>query len=88
MKIIKLDRRYRYYPEFDQAIYFPFLERRTGERVVAWLQEQYGPCEHWDYNTKIPKLVTNPNWRYIKKKRRIYLKNQADISMVLLLCTG
>jgi hypothetical protein len=85
MKIIKLDRRYRWYSEFDQAIYFPMREGKIEQKVVAWCVQQYGVPEYWDTSGDRPRRINNPDWRYDKKKRRIYLKNQADISMALLM---
>jgi hypothetical protein len=88
MKIVKLDGRYRYYPEFTQAIYYPLREWKLEQQVVHWCINQYGALEYWDYNGKYPRKTNNPNWRHDKKKRRIYLKNQADISMALLISSG
>ncbi|CAB4137995.1 hypothetical protein UFOVP328_188 [uncultured Caudovirales phage] len=85
MKIIKLDRRYRWYPEFEHAIYFPMREWKTYERVVEWFYQQYGVAEYWKSTETGPRYTPNPMWRFDKKKRRIYLKNQADISMALLM---
>lgn len=85
MKIIKLDGRYRWYPEFEQAIYFPMREFQIEQQVVKWCASQYGLPECWDYSEGRPRKINNPDWRYDKKKRRIYLKNQADISMALLM---
>ena len=86
MKIIKLDGRYRWYPEFEHAIYFPMRECRIYERVFKWCFQQYGVAEQWQSNeTNGLRYIANPMWRFDKKKRRIYLKNQADISMALLM---
>ena len=88
MKIIKLDGRYQYYPEFTHAIYFPMREWKTEQSVFSWCMQQYGVPESWDYSQGSPRKINNPDWRYNKKKRRIYLKNQADISMALLMQNG
>lgn len=88
MRIIKLDGRYRWYPEFDQALYYPMREWKTAERVIAWLHNQYGPYEIWNHLSNFPVQQPNPMWRADKKKRRIYIKNPADISMALLLTAG
>ena len=85
MRIIKLDGRYQYYPEFTHAIYFPMREYKTEQAVFSWCMAQYGVPESWESSESGLRKFNNPNWRYNKKKRRIYLKNQADISMALLM---
>lgn len=54
-------------------------------QVLNWCYQQYGVAEQWE-STEEGGLcyVANPMWRFDKKKRRIYLKNPADISMALL----
>ena len=85
MRIIKLDGRYQYYPEFTHAIYFPMREWKTEQAVFRWCMSQYGVPEAWESSESGLRKFNNPDWRYNKKKRRIYLKNQADISMALLM---
>ena len=85
MKIIKLDRRFRYYPDFDQALRYNWREERESRRIIEWFYKQYGAPDYWDHNQTPPQHKLNPMWRLDIKKRRIYVKNQADISMALLL---
>ena len=85
MKIVKLDRRFRYYPAFEQALRYNWREERNANRISEWLYQTYGASEYWDYNNPETRHVINDHWRIDKKKRRIYVKNQADISMALLL---
>ena len=90
MKIIKLDGRFRYYPEFVQALRYSCTEEQTARRVTSWLYTQYGAWQELKHDPEHDTIrtVLNSMWRIDKKKRRIYLKNQADISMALLLCAG
>lgn len=88
MKIIKLDRRFRYYPEFEQALRYNFLEHNQADRIIEWLKNTHGSADYWDHNQSPPRHIINPMWRTDKKRRRIYVKNQADISMALLIASG
>lgn len=87
MKIIKLDGRFRYYPEFDRALRYSWTEEQAARQITAWLYTQYGAWQELKHDTEKDTIrtVLNPMWRVDKKKRRIYFKNQADISMALLL---
>lgn len=93
MKVIKLDGRHAGFPKWKYALQF-----RKGNNHWNWDQEYYKVREivesmHGPHSTKNPEVETNiwapyyiynENWLIDSKRRRILLKNQADISMIML----
>jgi hypothetical protein len=83
MKIKTVDRRYRVFGEG----YTTVLEFKRGDfrgpAIARWLEERYGPD---NYSTAVGSNAPdfNPNWIRKPQERRIYLKNQADVSAILL----
>lgn len=93
MKVIKSDRRYKYFHSGYQHI----LEFRTtigdGKQyraVLEGLEDLYGPVENISWTNGWMNKTLNNNYRvdYSRKlkRRRIYLKNEKDITFFVLKC--
>lgn len=93
MKIINLDGRFAGYPRWKYALQF-----KKGKHHFHWDEEYYKVRDivesvHGPNATPNPERETNiwanywiynENWLIDTKRRRILLKNQADISMIML----
>lgn len=93
MKVIKLDRRYAGFPKWNYALQFPIrgrLSEKTGiYKYARILHDTYGPDTTANPNRAVgdwskPYWIHNEFYHKDIKRGRIYLKNQADITMLLL----
>ena len=91
MKVIKLDRRYNYFPKFKYAIAYSIRERDSAYRIQNGLIARYGHESDWqvvnDGYKSGPRSyrIWNDNWRWDFNKKRIYLVNEQDVTVALLL---
>lgn len=83
MKVKTVDRRYRIFNQgYTTVLEFKKHDARAA-RIALWLEERYGPDNYSQaVGSNAPDF--NPNWLRKPHERRIYLKNQADISAILL----
>lgn len=90
MRTIKSDGRYKLHSSgFLYIVEFRWhgiQERKVFSNIVDGLTETYGPAKYYD--TDKDAYVLNADWRYeVKakaKRRRIYLKDDATLSFILL----
>jgi hypothetical protein len=88
MKVIKADGRYKLYDKgFTHIISFRYnSDRKLYTELVKEFTQMYGPVRIQDAEKGA--TVWNEDWRYevnVKsKRRRIYLKNDSVLSLILL----
>lgn len=94
MKVIKSDGRYNYHNLGFTTIMEFRIKANSTERmnyiaVEKALVKMYGP---WNVEVGNNKSKSNENYRTQlmsdRKRRRVYLKNESDVSMLLLLTSG
>ena len=91
MKVIKLDRRYNLFPKFKYAIAYSVRERKVAYQITNGLIARYGHETDWQVVHNDPhtgpwgRRVWNDNWRWDFNKKRIYLTNEQDITIALLM---
>lgn len=81
MRIVKLDRRYTFYDKYKIAIHFNKGEGWSS--IYTLLTEMYGEYNVWTPGGR-GSYQKNHNWWFSYSKRRIYLNNEEDISILLL----
>lgn len=84
MKIKKIDRRYRIFNEgYTTVLEFGKHDIRPAH-ISRWLELQYGPDNYSQaVGSNAPEF--NENWIRKPHERRIYLKNQADATAILMM---
>lgn len=91
MVVIKSDGRYKYFPiGFHYIAIFRWHDRADKElftKLNKGLEEMYGPLKKTPENS-FQSWVWNEHWRAEnnprQKRRRIYVKNESDISFAML----
>lgn len=90
MRIIKSDRRYKFFNKgFTHILEFrAFSEQVQFNTVVAGLEKSYGPADTTDYRASWINKTFNHNYRVEfnrkTKRRRIYLRDEKDLTFFLL----
>jgi hypothetical protein len=100
MKVIKLDRRYHGFPKWTYACQFPLKSsngnqdfRREYYKYQNAFHDMYGP-DNWINRDRKPLDHSTPMWLYNENwyadfiRQRIYFKNQADITLIMLKISG
>lgn len=90
MRTIKSDGRYKLHGSgFHYIVEFRWrglTDRKLFSDIIDGLTETYGPSKYYDEDTN--RYVMNADWRYEAnakaKRRRIYLKDDASLSFILL----
>lgn len=85
MKIIKLDGRFTMSHRYKYAL--EFGKRESYTLCARTLSTMYGESTQWVVRNDVfygGRNQLNPNWWFDYKKRRIYLLNESDISILLL----
>ena len=90
MRIIKSDRRHKLFNQgFTHILEFrAFMEQSQFNSIASGLEKTYGPAETTDYRNAWIHRTLNHNYRLElnrkTKRRRIYLRNEKDVTMFIL----
>ena len=92
MRLFKSDHRYKLHNQgFHHIIQFAWHNRQDSElfrAITKELAELYGPAVEQTWTNGCTYKTFNPNYRYEQnqkcKRRRIYLKNETDATLILL----
>lgn len=90
MRIIKSDRRHKLFNQgFTHILEFrAFMEQSQFNTIVSGLEQSYGPADTTDYRVNWVNKTFNYNYRIEfnrkTKRRRIYLRNEKDLTFFLL----
>lgn len=93
MKVIKSDRRYKYFHSgYQHIIEFRTTigDRQQFSKVLESLESMYGPAEQTSWDSGWMNKTLNHHYRvdYSRKlkRRRIYLKKEQDVTFIVLKC--
>lgn len=92
MKVIKLDRRYAGFPKWQYAIQFPLKGREKHKAYFVYaraFKDIYGNDTTANTDREVgdwskPFWIYNENWHADFKRQRIFFKDQAVMSMIML----